>query len=704
MALADGHRWIVRSGITNDGSASCDPNGHGADAVVRYRKTTPSSSSPGGSALHVTVVPNLADVVVEVRRDVCDPLAGTEPTLRCQHRGVLESSVRTADLWLDVGPGDYYVWVAPEAPTDAFRGFTVTVQEAPSPPEGESCSSVLTTASPLHTLEASGAHQWGIPADAVQSLDRAVTHSGPGALSCDPTMSMGIDAVVAYEKTSPTSLVTVDVLPGDPTPGLAVEVSDTCDPLAAGRTELACRRAGDFMRAPAITLGGPARTLYTWMSTPFTGTTFPPFSGATVRIDEFEPGPGDTCALAIPITAGTSVPITADRVHRADAPSCMATGGVTWFKYTTSQRLGILRTTAETMAAVVRAADGAELRCGDNAGSGAAVLAPVGTEICIALSSSATPTDLQIEEIPFDGVLGQRTSLDITAPGSTSASSRWLLATPTTLIAASSSSTSSNPMNLLRAPLAGGVSFVAGPSPLTTGLTATTFGNGGVIAGDGTIVTLSTSATASASRLFRIAGADGTPLSTAQAFDVPPAGGYAAARIDALAFDGTSILAATSSGTSTSSTNPVSFYTIPAAGGAAARIGGNDAIHDVSGLAADATFLYLAGRSGTTEGIYRLRRADLMDSSQAPVLLASGENLPNDRTGIAVDSTASARVLYYRTDGSSDVWMIVDPHLDTPTWAGRIVGDGGGSGFGLAYDPAGRSVYLLDGSTWLRVD
>src|SRR5690606_11461000 len=104
---------------------------------------------------------------------------------------------------------------------------------------------------------------------------------------------------------------------------------------------------------------------------------------ATIEVTEFEPQAGDTCATAIPITAGTTNLVTANRPWRANVPACLETGGVTWVRYTPTEGLGVLRTNASTTGAVVDRASGQLLRCAgdDTAGDGLPIFGVPGEEV-----------------------------------------------------------------------------------------------------------------------------------------------------------------------------------------------------------------------------------------------------------------------------------------------------------------------------------
>lgn len=76
------------------------------DAVIHVRKTT-AAASAGGSYLHVSVASDTTDLVtLEVLGGACDTSTAATSQLACP------GSARDWDQWLDVGPGDYYLWVA----------------------------------------------------------------------------------------------------------------------------------------------------------------------------------------------------------------------------------------------------------------------------------------------------------------------------------------------------------------------------------------------------------------------------------------------------------------------------------------------------------------------------------------------------------------------------------------------------------------
>ena len=127
------------------------------------------------------------------------------------------------------------------------------------------------------------------------------------------------------------------------------------------------------------------------------------------------------------------------------------------------------------------------------------------------------------------------------------------------------------------------------------------------------------------------------PATTPQPIDVPPTTGtlYPARRFDGLAWDGSRFIVGSSSSTGTS-IETTYFFAI-GTDGVVEALGSNDFLNDVGALAVDATHVYVAGRAGTAEGIYRLRRDMLSVPTQPPVEIAAGFDLVSDGASIVVE-------------------------------------------------------------------
>ncbi|MCZ7677732.1 MAG: Ig-like domain-containing protein [Sandaracinaceae bacterium] len=562
-------------------------------------------------------------------------------------------------------------------------------------PEGENCQDYLTSAEATVTA---GVYEWTIAATQVANVD--------GAAPCDASGGSA-DAVVRYTKTTPDSTATtggtvlrVTVTSSSTLTDRDINVDvlrDACDPTTSMTARLACRANGN---PHSFDLDVGPGDYYVWVAA-----SAATFRGATVRIEEIPAGVGDTCRNAIPITVGTTA-VTAGGTASIAAPSCVGGAALTWYRFTTADGLSFVRTNGSSIGGVVDATTGQAMRCGDNAQTeGVAVFAPPGTDVCVALTSTPSVTSISIDGMPYSGVRGIETDLGIQRPAGapitpTLGGTGWMAPHAGRIW-------SGRFNNIFHAPLTGG--------DYTWDALASGFGcrYAGLVRPDGLYCVRETTAV-DAHRLQRVVDATGTPLETPVPVDVLPDGfTYVNRRFDGLTFDGTSFLVGTSSSTGTS-TEASTYYSIPAAGGAPTLLGTNDSLHDVGALAADADFLYVYGRVGTGEGIWRLRRDQLSDPAQAPVLVAGGYDLITDGGSIAIDDTTSANVLYFRaignTGSSAHIIVVVDPRAATPRWIGplwRAPGNRQDNGFG--YDPSGPSIYLIHtntttSGTWLRLD
>ncbi|MFO0683681.1 MAG: Ig-like domain-containing protein [Sandaracinus sp.] len=697
--------WTLAAGsvTASDGSARCDLDGHPADAVVRYRKTSATS------VLHVTAVgATSAAIDLEIFQDACRPTAPTADAarLRCLPE-------RTSwESWLEVPAGDYFLWVSQEAGA-TFAGATITVEEVDDVRAGESCAAPFDTSSDvaIYTPPATpgAAHRWTIPASYALGLDRGVEpDDDAAAISCLPSdASLGNDAVVHFEKTSPTSLVTVRVaLPADGSVRGAVEIARGCDPRDAGYAAVGCTAFSGTAVTREETFSGPAGPFSAWLveqhSLPLPGGGWTHSPAATIEVSEFEPQAGDSCATAIPLTVGANA-VTATRPNRAYVPACLATGGVTWYRFTPTQGLALVRGDGATLGAVVERASGRVIRCGDDLSGALPVFGVPGEEVCIAVASTPTLHSLSIEEIPYTGNRGIETELPIVRDPSLGITPTFGASGPM-VVRAGRLLRAGNPV--MFAPTAGGLYNFLTPSG--------TLCRSQMVSRPEGVYCLTASSTATGSRVFRVFDASGELLPTPEVIDVLPTGFTypMGQRLDGLAWDGATLVAATSA-TSVLVTADVSYYyAVPTDGSGPRLLGTNNFVNDVSGLAVDADYVYVAGRAGTSEGVFRLARAMLSDPDQLPVELVGGLDLAADGAGIAVNDTTAATALYFRTLNrpTADVLVIVEPRAATPRWIGplwRAPGTRQDNSFGI--DPATGSVWLLHTNattlgTWVRLD
>ncbi|MCK6593389.1 MAG: DUF4215 domain-containing protein, partial [Polyangiaceae bacterium] len=300
------HTWFIPAGsvTTADGAFTCDTSGSGTDVVIHYTKTSPDLAG-GGNLLHIKADTSETATAyylnVEVLGGACSAPSGTD--LKClwyKHDW---------DTFLDVPAGDYYIWVAKNVVTNPFPATTVTIEEIPAADaEGEGCFAPYTIASAIYTPPAvqGEPHTWTLP-PSINSFDMGATWGEPGSISCDNTEPYGdihgVDAVIAFDKISATSVLKVDVQNLDPTlstSDLNVEVLSACDPAGPMTTSRTCRADGDVF---SVTAPSPAGPVYVWVTTEATSEEF---DGAQVQITEIFPGLGESWPTAEPIASGTT--------------------------------------------------------------------------------------------------------------------------------------------------------------------------------------------------------------------------------------------------------------------------------------------------------------------------------------------------------------------------------------------------------------
>lgn len=547
-----------------------------------------------------------------------------------------------------------------------------------SAPAGENCGDFLTEAQA--TTNADGNLQWNVLSAQVANVD--------GSAPCDVSGGSA-DAVIRYRKRTPDStaasggtVLRITVGSNGFRPEVNVDVLRACDPSAAS-ARLACATNA---HPQTIELDVGAGDYFVWVAASdgsLSGT-------ITVEIEEVPAGPGDTCANAIPIAAGTTM-IAPSGTQRIQAPSCMGPE-ITWYRYTAAQGLGIVSVSPSRSIAARDAASGTNQQCRAS-GELLPVFVEPGRTACIAVGSGAA-TALTIEERPYDGVRGIGTDTGIQLGSLTSApTSTFVAATPTRIYTAAGS-------ELLVAPRAGGVLSSFDPGPSIPGAQGVAIGE--AIYG---ISSATFNPTAPSSLVFRMVDEAGMPAP--QPIDTMPA--YTSAtKLGAMIVDGSSFLIAQDT---PAAGGPTYFYSLPVSGGAPIPIGSNDALEDVSALAADATFIYAMANLGdaTSEGIYRLRRDELANPAAVPVLVYGGGLDYSDENGaMYLASFGGTTWMYFRTFGPAHVHLLLDPGGAAPRCLGPIWTTASDDRTGMAYDPSVPALFVLDHAPspdqWVRLE
>ncbi|WP_236520026.1 Ig-like domain-containing protein [Sandaracinus amylolyticus] len=719
-----GHEWVIGETTmrTIDNSRACqyagaDSTSYSPDAVLVYRKTTGAGSS-GGRYLRVSAESAVGSrVTLAVYRDACSQASpgGPDARLTCQWDRY------RWDQYLDVGAGDYYVWVA-TTNSSTQQPITVRIEEVEAVPAGESCANPLRASAtePSYTppATAGGEHVWEITGEHFHGADMDDAWPGTGAVSCDEEQAQGVDYVVEYQKASADSLVSVVVEPlgAGITDTMHVEMRSTCDARdATGTTYVTeCGMRPDSSAPVTIfprrfTFRAPAGPMYLWVANDLQRSGQ---LGARIRVQEIPDVPGSSCANAIALGASGSFDIAPSAAARSDAPSCMRgdldgdetlDDGVTWYRLTSTAAATVVRANAATPGetgaiAVFDANAGREVHCGLTAAPvPMTVLGAPGRDVCIAVRNEAGITRLDVAQAPYTGVMGVPTEIPFERPtGSngnpiTITSENWMVVTPTTLYMSLASS-------LLHGARTGGQVF--GQHTFTS----SQIGSAGVAIGEAVWSLDDSASSGTTSRLFRLVNASGA--SGATAWDTGtswPADAY-----DSMTYDGTSFFVANDYAASV----PVQIRRFdPAAPGAATPVGAlGSGARDTLGLAADATWFFFAGAwevdaTTTLRGIFRVRRSEL--GTATPELIAalpihtvssSGSVSYVARVPMFVDSTTSASYLYARAN-TGEVHAVMDPGGATPVYVGAISPLGDTGDFAMAYDPADASIFLFETET-----
>jgi len=668
------HRWTIAEGsvVSANGAFACDPNGTGADVVIKYEKTSADLAS-GGKLLHVEARTSLttpaALLDVEIMSGTCDP------TLAVSEKCLWYKQAWGANV--DGPPGTYFVWVAKNATGNPFPPVTVTIEEIdPAAAEGEGCFAPYTTASANYTPPSlpTDPHLWTLP-DSMSAFDMAATWGEPGSISCDNHTTYGdihgVDAVIEYDKASPTSILQVEVDNLDPVltqSALNVEVLNACDPESAAKISYNCRANADTHN---LTLPAPAGPLYVWVSTEATSQDF---NGASVKIREINPGIGESWGTAEPLTAGT-VALSPTSTMRLDPPSCFPAGvNVHWYVYTVvNGGLSLVANPSGTLA--VFNEGNQPLFCGTaGPASGIGGVFPPGTKFYVAVPIGGTVTSLAITDIVYNGV---KTPSPLGVTFSTSASSTYGMAVNATDIFVGHAT------KVFQFPITGNT--LAIERGTAEGLTSTHLGFDLTFA-DGQLFSVDTLATTGGSRLFRILN-DATWGPTT--WDLTPT--YPATSPSyTVTFDGTLLLTATRN-----TAGKVDFYAYsPTAPNVPVHLGTNTSVDSVVGLAADTQFFYVAARTtgSTSEGVYRIPRAAVATPATK---LATLDTAGTAVTNVELDDLASPQHLYVRANGGF-IHAVVDPAGASFTHIPSISTLGDATDYAMTFDRATKTLYFVE--------
>lgn len=657
---------------TTDGEVLCDPNTKGPDVVIAFTKTSDSLAN-GGKLLHVkadtpssTATGNYLNLEI---KNACEPGMGKS------HKCLWYKD--NWDAYLDLPAGTYYIWVQKNS-TGTFPAVQVIAEEiAPSAGEGEGCFAPYTSSSSNYTPPAMAGlpHTWSLP-PSINSFDMGPTWGEPGSMSCDNTATYGdihgVDAVIKFDKQSPTSVLKVDVQNTDPTitqSDLDVEVLNVCDPSDALKISRNCRANLDTI---SMTAPSPAGDVYLWVSTEATGEEF---NGATVQVTEIFPGIGESWPTAEPLTS--SGPIVATSTQRLDAPTCFAAGtNIHWFSYTLTNDAVTLQTNAAGTVGIYDE-NGQQLACGpDFSLSAVGALGAPGQTYYMAVASPTTITNITIADIPYSGVGSIVTDMNITFPSSTTAD--------TAMAVDGSQIVLSDTVKLFA--FSNVVGATAAEYGTAQGIAATHLGYDTVFVG-GSLFGVDSTTTTNINRLARVY--DGMTWGPGLFWDLMPTY-QSTSPTYALATDGTSIfmMSRRTSGTT-------DFYSVAANNPSTpVLLGTAPNIYYGVGFAVDNQYFYVASNGASGEGVYRVTRANIAAAATKIATLDTSTT----GNGVEVDAFVNPQNLYVRAYGG-DTHAIVQPASATPVHIGAINTLGTTSDYAMTYDKANGALYIYETET-----
>lgn len=691
--LADGvYTWELADDAASEadgGGETCDST-EGDDLVLEYTKTS-NALSAGGRLLRVTVV-STEDANVEVAEGLCDPRDDAFESIRC------EADREATDVVLDVGPGTYFIYVSHNSSFSGFPAMTVEVEEIDAWPAGESCGAPYDVDSTIYTAPETDAdpHVWLVPQGGVRGYDRS-PNNDEDPVACGDTFSVGHDAVIEFEKAADDSVleITVENLASSSLDDLTVDVSTTCDPTAPDRTGLACVDAVDGGEdTVAVTAG--AGPVYVWLLRDDGDDFFPE---TRVSIREVAVGIGEACSRPRVLASTGANAVTLDSGERFGAPSCFpATGDVTWFGYTAPAD-GYVRFLPDGVGAIALVdADTAEtLVCGNADFPVTPARFAAGQELCIGIANDASISQLDVAELTYDGLEGTVTdplyerAVDDDGDPEPWTADIGMAATPTTLYL-------SETTTLFALPKAGGDRALE-----ITELTSSDLGDV-IIARGEELFGLDDTSSSSSSRVSRLWDGFVFPWEPEVWDTTTPS--YPSDDMTAMAWDGTDFVYGSNDFTE------ARFYRVSATRpGEATQIGvTNTVIEDVVGLAADDTWIWYIGQAdldagNDTEGLFRIRRADLANGSTEPEPILVEENLDamgNYSTSsgppLYLDDVDDPDFLYVRTMNPNAIHVIADPD-GAPLHLGTIVELGGSGDFAWTLDRGTGSLYLFESET-----
>ena len=342
---------------TLEGEFLCDPTGSGADAVVRYEKTS-GSLEQGGRMLRVSAT-SAQPINLELSSGTCEQSA----LLGCGWDRLDQTT------YLDVGAGSYIIRVAGATPAP-FPEVTVEVEELSMLPGGELCARPFDSAHASYDSPEADTHRWSVAAEQVRARDDRMQDAA------------GVDAFFAIPKARAGSLLDISV---QGTQRATLTLLGDCAGSVLGRSE-----GAELHGIQAL-----AGTVWLRVTLQDHDARWP---DVVVTAQEVDVPAGASCATATPITAASFAPANASTQRRM-APGCFpAASAVEWYSLTLTERtLSVASDMPGAGIALMNARTRQPLGCTQDAQLDR--LLEVGDEVCIALEVGAT-TQLEVSNEP----------------------------------------------------------------------------------------------------------------------------------------------------------------------------------------------------------------------------------------------------------------------------------------------------------------
>lgn len=635
-------RWILPAGSINgaefapawdapSGTIACSAES-GKDAVIAYDKQRATS------LLRVDVSSQNAGFAAGIDAEIatsCDTTGAPQSVLRCA-----DSTVEARFDGLTAPAGPVFIRLATDRASYDWPEVTVEVTEIDAA-AGESCPTALTL----------------IPSAGQQPVQNASTKR-----ITPPACVAPMRNVEWYTLTT-----TQETLQIDAAGGVAVVEPGTGEVLSCAADASATPIDLNLGAGREVCVAAEVGAFGAW------------------SVTESAPPPGTTCATALPITDGANAITDGVSARCYGVPATFAPGAnVAWYAVTATQNIMRLTTDAAAEVAVVATVNGAAdrvLATGEDAVAALLDASSVGQKVCVAVEQGRSASTLTLEQRVYTGVAGPATGLSISPPPTAITAERWMVVTPTQLVMAHLSTAAD--FGLVEAARAPQSPVLATFADAADGVALSWLGYGATSLGS-RIFSLDDATGPMRARIWELSY-DGSAMTwSASPIDSQPAypQDIQNEEMRAIATDGTDLLFATYA---TAPTPTAILSVSPTTGTAPTVLGRVSSLHRVTGLAADATYLYAAAIGPDGEGVYRIPRADLAGAA-TPELLASVPVNTAFVSALVLDDPQAPQNLYVRDRRTGAVHTISGPQSASPVAVGAVADVGRFGDVAMAWD------------------